>query len=191
MVELTMSGAAQLMMATVMALMDWSGAIEAAYVDAGVSEDLYPKEALVALLEVESCGRPEVVKGKFVGPLQLGPSYLVDAGSTRAQAGTMYGAVLAWAKVQRRYRVRREGDPELVIPIMHKGGPGTLKSWRKSVINKRRSMTHAEQVALADRVARRHGVHGMGAFLERYTAARMGAGWWCGKTNLPRMEKKT
>lgn len=181
--------AAQVLAVVLTMTSPWEVAMESAYVATGLDEAVYPRLALVALIEVESCGRTHINKGKYVGPLQLGPHYLADAGVSAARAQTRSGALLAWAKIQARYQVRRAGDSELAIPIMHKGGPGTLKRWREHVIKKRRSLTWKEQVDIAEHAARITGVRGMSAFLERYTAARMGEGWWCGpKNELPSRE---
>jgi len=153
----------------------------------GLDKNLYTAQHVHALVEVESCGKEEAKKGKYVGLLQLGPEYLKDARVTRAQAFTKMGAVVAWARVQRKYRVRRHGEPMIVIAIFHKGGPGTLKTWRKIVKKWKTKIeeapTKAAKRALyleaAELAARAHKIPNMRAFIERFESAYYGRAYWC------------
>jgi len=153
----------------------------------GLDPNLYHAELVTALVEVESCGKSDVVKGKFVGPLQLGPTYIKEAQGTRAQAMTYEGSLLLWSRVQRRYRVRRPGEPPLVLGIFHKGGPGTLKTTRRLLRKMPKPHTLASWRKAAIAAARLHKIPNMSAFLERYESALRGQTFWCG----PKTTKKT
>lgn len=167
-------------------LATWGGSLELAY--EGADDAQHPRVAVMALVAVESCGKTQVRKGQFIGPLQMGRAYLEDAGASSDDVMSAYGSLLVWRRVQVKYRVRRPGEPLLVMAIFHKGGPGVLKTWRR-IVARRAAQVHDDagmrrmyrEAAVA--AAALHGIPGMGAFLDRFEAARSGSAAWCGKNN--------
>lgn len=139
--------------------------------DLSVGEDGYPADVLNALIEVESCGREDVVRGRFYGILQMSPVYLADIGLKPSNVMTRSGAIAAFMAMQRKYRVRRPGMSELAIPIFHKGGAGTWAKWRRHVSS---GMTEQEAIAALNNP-------GLDRFLHKYNQARSGKADWCGR----------
>ena len=142
-------------------------------------QDLYPDGALEALIAVESCGHPLAMGGSMKGILQMSPIYLKDAQASPFDAFLPYKAVAIFDKMVVRYNVRQEGEPELAIPIFHKGGPGVHKRWRRRI----RRGEHPLQAAV--KASEDAGVKGMKSFLSKYQAARKGYPYWCGPSWRP------
>lgn len=136
--------------------------------------DLYPNEAVEALVAIESCGNPLATGGSMRGLLQMSPIYLKDAQAIPHEAFIPHKAVHIFDSVVTRYNVRRYGEPEIAIPIFHKGGPAVLRRWRRRV---RRGENPTQA---ASKAAKAVGIRGMDTFLRKYKAARMGRAWWCG-----------
>lgn len=136
----------------------------------GLDRDLYPRGAVMALIDVESCGNELAQRSRFYGLLQMSPAYLQEIGLEPKHVMNKYGAISAFYIMQKRYRVRRKGMSELAIPIFHKGGPGVWSRWRKLV---RSGLGDMEAV-------RRLKNPGLERFLRKYSMARIGNAHWCG-----------
>jgi len=109
-----------------------------------------------------------------LGILQMSPIYMRDAGEPHYKALNPMEAVRIFDQTLLRYSVRRRDEPEMVIPIFHKGGPAVLKRWR------RRTRRGEDPRKAAIQAARALGIKGMDNFLRKYKEARMGRAWWCG-----------
>lgn len=143
-------------------------------IERNAPQDLYPDEAVEALIAVESCGQSLAMGGSMRGILQMSPIYLKDAGAPQVDAFLPHRAVEILDTMFVRYNVREQGEPEIAIPIFHKGGPGVHKRWRRRI--RRGENPHLAAVKAAEDL----GIKGMSKFLHKYRAARKGEASWCG-----------
>jgi len=147
--------------------------------------DLYPDEAIEALIAVESCGQPFAVGGSMRGLLQMSPIYLKDASTPIYNAFIPHEAVAVFDSMMLRYNVRLPQEPEIAIAVFHKGGPGVHKRWRRRVRRGENPVVAAQKAADAT------GIKGMKSFLSKYQAARAGRAYWCGPQWRPRKLRET
>lgn len=128
---------------------------------------------IMALIEVESCFNPNAKKGKFIGVLQLGPSYMKESGYPMHYAETESGSIKAFLAVQKKYQKMLMGPPES-IAIFHKGGPGTLRTYLSFLAT---GIDRHEALRRTSQIHKRVG--NLEDFVKRWEAARKNKGWWC------------
>lgn len=137
-----------------------------------VGADTNVKDVL-ALIEVESCFNHRARKGKFVGILQLGPSYMKESGYPYYFAQTEDGSIKAFVAIQKKYEKLLSGPPESVA-IFHKGGPRTLRTYL---------FFFATGIGRDQALEKTMGVHknigDLKGFVKRWEAAKNNKGWWC------------
>jgi hypothetical protein len=127
----------------------------------------------MALIEVESCFEASARKGKYIGLLQLGPSYMKEAGYPHEYAKTDIGSIRAFMAVQKKYKKLLSGPPESVA-IFHKGGPGTLRSYLFFFA------TGIGQEKALEATSKKHkNVGDLKGFVKKWQAAKNKKGWWC------------
>lgn len=131
------------------------------------------KEDVLALVEVESCFNPEAKKGKYLGLLQLGPSYMKESGYPYRYAKSDIGSIQAFLAVQKKYEKLLSGPPESVA-IFHKGGPGTLRTYLSLF-----ATGMGRDKALEATTQKHKNIGDLKGFVKRWEAAKNKKGWWC------------
>lgn len=131
------------------------------------------KEDILALIEVESCFNPLAKKGKYLGVLQLGPSYMKESGYPHSYAESEIGSIRAFLTVQKKYEKLLSGPPESVA-IFHKGGPGTLRTYLFFF-----ATGIGREKALEETSKKHKNVGDLKGFVRKWEAAKNNKGWWC------------
>lgn len=107
--------------------------------DRGLTEDQYPDELVLALIEVESTGDPEANRdnSEYHGLLQMGQDAALDLGyPDRGRLTSEFlmnegrAAIDTFFRYQERYRSRHEYEPKY-IALLWKGGPGTTSEYKE------------------------------------------------------------
>ncbi|QDG52197.1 hypothetical protein FIV42_16045 [Persicimonas caeni] len=152
----------------------WWPLVRDTRVQMGLSEDTYPDEVVLALIDVESDGddRAHRPGSQFHGLLQMGRYAGIDAGlddagrdTTRSLMGDGAEALRAFFTYQERYARRHCYQPSRIAALW-KAGPGTLAQANR-LLHRGRTLDDA----LAE-AADRYDVPNVVEYVRRFRAAR-------------------
>jgi len=114
----------------------WLDIIQATKREMGLTQDSYPDDLVLALVEVESAGDPDAhrTNSQFHGLLQMGALAGQDAGfeqrgrdTTEALLGDGRLSIQKFLEYQERYKSRHCYQPTRCA-LLWKAGPGTLRT---------------------------------------------------------------
>ena len=165
----------------------WWPVIREARELAGLTEQDYPDDLMLAFIDVESDGDAHAHRenSQFHGLLQMGRYAGIDAGlddegrdTTEELMGDGYAAICEFLDYQERYAARHHYQRNLCI-VLWKAGPGTL-----SAVNR----LTANGLALDDAIAQAAddlGVPNVMEYVRRMRAARKVWSEWLDGRELP------
>lgn len=133
--------------------------------------ELAPKnlqEEVKALIFIESRGNSFARSGRHVGILQMRQTYVRDVGGHPGHWAALPWrndlAVELFVRANKKYRTLSSTCPQIAVAVLHKGGPGTLKSFNtalKSGMDWQKSIDYASKTNKIPR---------LGEFVRRFRA---------------------